>query len=646
MMPSIFSSKPKRYRAFDSQAADAASVHRQTYQDDCGAIHAIGTGGIIVYGRGPEWMQVFGPPYSSPTMLSLVAAADDRIVSRSSRAPETNIWRHELAAGEIVDCAPRQHQVIARHWRLNGPVRFLMDFHGFHSVDQSAVYPGCSGAWLISAPANTAFYNDYPSVHGASLMVCARGGFCAQPSAEGLVVTLSGEGTLLLYGARTYPEADQAMRRLYHLPFEQMLADCADEERWFNQARLARQLTLKAHPLAQRALDAAQDAAMLIRAQQSDCGGILAGHNYHLAYVRDQYGVFRGLLAMGCQDEAKAILRFYLDVFTRHGYIRNAQAMGVDGIFHVHENDSVEITGYLIHQSILMLRATGDRGLFDALCPMLDWALRAQLEQLHADMLPFNGDETYVAGGFMPRTALNHGSFEATLLLLSGGDAYLNLRGKTAKPADWVEPARQQLAAVKASFERNFRRGGYVTNSLLRLDGLAEPEFRHGVCVNNDGYFGWTRRIAEGYYVCPACAAGQVMRTGVCREEYQLNSAILMAPYLDSPVISPGVTRVHVAQFLKQYRASGQLPSLPDGDRCLGYDFGLLLYAAAHLGLDADDLLEHMLDVQDGAGAWAEYYRRNQPQQTRCRPWESAINIEGALSYLRAQAPDDNALKP
>lgn len=46
-----------------------------------------------------------------------------------------------------------------------------------------------------------------------------------------------------------------------------------------------------------------------------------------------------------------------------------------------------------------------------------------------------------------------------------------------------------------------------------------------------------------------------------------------------------------------------------------------------------------MLSLQDEAGMWAEYYDDNRPAPgyTRCRPWESGINIEAALRYLQAQ---------
>lgn len=41
------------------------------------ALHALGNGETIAYGRGIEWVQVFGPPYSSPTMFSLIAEEGD-----------------------------------------------------------------------------------------------------------------------------------------------------------------------------------------------------------------------------------------------------------------------------------------------------------------------------------------------------------------------------------------------------------------------------------------------------------------------------------------------------------------------------------------------------------------------------------------
>ena len=391
---------------------------------------------------------------------------------------------------------------------------------------------------------------------------------------------------------------------------------------------------LKAHPLAEAVREASEGVSFLIRAQQGQNGGVLAGHNYHLSYVRDQYGTFRGLLAMGCLEEAAAIVRFSHDVFARSGRLANAQGIGVPGSFHEHENDAVEITGYLLLQSIKLLEATGNREFFDRQRPMLDWALRRQISQLHRGMLPFNGDETYVAGGFLPRTALNHGSFEATMLFIEGGKRYLAQR-RAEEKEDWIRQAKEALADAERQFEDNFRRkDGYIANSLARLEGLTEPAYRHGMCPNGDT-FGWLKRVGEGIYVCPHCLAAGRLTPPACTQEISLKSALMMALYVDSPLLSQEYLRSQINAYLAQYRQTGVLPSLPDGSRCVGYDFGLLLYAAARFGLAADDLLAHMLALKDSASMWAEYYDAGQPQNTRCRPWESAINMEGALQYLR-----------
>ena len=39
-------------------------------------------------------------------------------------------------------------------------------------------------------------------------------------------------------------------------------------------------------------------------------------------------------------------------------------------------------------------------------------------------------------------------------------------------------------------------------------------------------------------------------------------------------------------------------------------------------------MLLRMLEVLDETGAWVEYYDNKKPFNCRCRPWESAINID------------------
>lgn len=49
----------------------------------------------------------------------------------------------------------------------------------------------------------------------------------------------------------------------------------------------------------------------------------------------------------------------------------------------------------------------------------------------------------------------------------------------------------------------------------------------------------------------------------------------------------------------------------------------------------ADKLAEATLGLLDSTGAWVEYYRDGKPQGTRCRPWESAINLLACLRHYR-----------
>jgi len=85
---------------------------------------------------------------------------------------------------------------------------------------------------------------------------------------------------------------------------------------------------------------------------------------------------------------------------------------------------------------------------------------------------------------------------------------------------------------------------------------------------------------------------------------------------------------------ISQYEQTGRLPSRPDGSINVGYDYGLFLYTLAALKHPlAANIYEHMMLVVDATGAWVEYYENNKPMGTRCRPWESGINLEAAIYY-------------
>ena len=72
--------------------------------------------------------------------------------------------------------------------------------------------------------------------------------------------------------------------------------------------------------------------------------------------------------------------------------------------------------------------------------------------------------------------------------------------------------------------------------------------------------------------------------------------------------------------------------------RRVGYEYGLLLNALAELELpEAALMYERTLAMTDEVGAWSEYYLNDVPNGTRCRPWESAINLEALIEWAMKQ---------
>lgn len=598
-------------------------------QDD-GALWALGNGSIIAYGHGAEWVQAFGVPYTAPTALSLLRR-DGAPFATPVRDVENGVFSHRAPEGTYEDAVGEKADCLMRRWRLTAPARWKIGGKGFPPVRNAEMYPNCADAYLLTIPGGTPAYNWYPTHEVRFVQIVFTGSCDARPEGDEILFTARGEGCVSV-AAGDLPACAAHTRAALGLGFDALARERGARDAAFLKSRRENARPLNGdHPLRAEVEAAADGVALLISAQQGLSGGVLAGSNYHMAYVRDQYGVSRGLLALGCFEEAKAILRFYRDTFQTSGRIHNAQGIGVPDLFHVHEDDRSEITGYLVAQACDYLDATGDRAFFETLRPMLDWALNAQTAALHRDMLPFNGDETYVAGGILPRDVLLDGSMEATMLFIRGAERYAavtpNLPGET----------REAAARARAAYRNNFHRDtGWVANSRTRREGLAFPEFRHGVCLRggeNCMGFGWLRRLNDSNYVCHACYA-QGPLSAAPETEYPLISTLLMHAYMGSDLVPEGEIRAGVQSVLDSFRKTGAVSSLPGGKRSLGYDYGLILFAATKLGLPADDLLSRMLSIRDGAGAWVEYYEDNRPLGTRCRPWESAINIEAALAAL------------
>jgi len=610
---------------------------------DDGSIHCLGNGKMAVYEQGPDLIQVFGPPYSSPSFMQMRLLEENGLKVQSEREEGTAIWNHRIFKGDrcigsMTDLVDSQLPCFIRRIRLEEPLDFLLIIQEeIHTVDDRSRFGEMKLALLAYAEAGIYIYGKYPSPWPIHQQVLAKGAVIPKHDGDNRwkLQCLPGESTIYMIGGPDYPACIQNTEKAIKPTFTEILFRT---RRWWDEITRRRrdfdQLIPHSMPLRDVLLRVIDDVSVLIKSQQAEDGGVLAGHNYHLGYVRDQYGVSRSLLALGYLEEAKAILDFYWRIWKKHGVIHNAQAMGVDGIFHIHENDEVEITGYLIIQAFDYELRSGDEAYIAEIFPMLEWAWNVQKKHLIRYMLPFNGDETYVAGGILPRSTLNDGSAEATMLFITGGERLLKwVEEKQLWSKEKLHENLEILEQVRNHYRENFWEGDrLMTNNPDRCFDEVLPRFRHGVC-EADFSFGWTERDKDGRYVCPKCF-GREREKNPTGERYYLQSVSLMPLYIGSSLFTREEIRKMVDEIMSQYNTTGKLPSRPEGNKAVGYDYGLLLYNLTELSSPfAQEIYERMLSLVDDTGAWVEYYEDHRPQGTRYRPWESGINLEAALYY-------------
>ena len=617
-------------------------------ENDTGAVHVLGNGRLCVYEQGPDILQAFGPPYSATT-IGRIDLEGEGLTCVSHRVPGAAIWLHDIARdgapiATLEDFVLPETDVFMRVIDAREPLTFT--YHPEPDLRLAAYAPEdveAAGGLLVETPIGKALvpFGRYPLPFAIFNQLGWSG------NAEGTlqdgtlrVACAAGHSRLLIAGG---PQLARCL--------EQMTAACAatpattlkETHAWWaafsKQGRdFAAELSTDM-PMRARLVEVLDSVAVLIKAQQAAEGGVLAGYPYHLGYVRDQYGTHRGLVALGHGEMSRGILGFYGDVFARGGMIRNAQALGIPGVYHVHENDDVEITGYITLQVFDYLQRSGDTAFVKELFPMLEWAFQAQQKHLVEGMLPFNGDETYVAGGILPRSALNDGSAEATLLFIESGTKLVDFaEAEQLWSESRIAEARAVIADVRGRYRDNFWRDGrLITNNPARSAAAPMLKTRHGVCERcvtvQD-----TLRTANGRYVCVDCVDEEPL-PAVEPEVYVLQSVSLTPLYFHSTLFDKEELRPLVNEIMDRYEATGQLPSRPDGNRAVGYDYGLLLYALTELDDPrARDLYIKTLELADETGAWAEYYVDHVPAGTRCRPWESAINVEALLHWIEQYA--------
>ena len=571
-------------------------------------VHALGNGAMCVYGKGVDVLQIFGPPYSSPSMLG-IQAIDSSYRIESSRIPETAVWKHRIITSsgdeaELTDFISNEGCSFVRHVETSFPVRFRVgvcteDRYAPYAQDVTVKADGrlkkrygrVTSGYRVSIASGVPFYSNYKAPKGYEYQIITTGAMSlvSDPNdpKQFILEVRSGEGALYVVAGPSVSELKRHVAAVMEMSYDEQLETCEKEWKCYSSEQTA--------------------------------------------FRVDRFAGDR-------LQEFNRAVDFYFGIWQEFGYIKNAQAIGYSGIFHRHENDESEITGYLVVQAFDYYRKTGDAAFIKRILPMLEWATQAQQRNLIDGMMPFNGDETYIAGGVVPRKVMYHGSAEATLLFIEGSNRLLDFvkeQGLWSK--EQTSDLEQDVAECSSRYRDNFFQDGRLwINNPEREKKVVYPETRPGVCLypGHVDYFPVTYHFKGSLYFCEACMKRDT--TGIelpAVERFNIPSANLFPIYIDAQLLTDEEKQDLLEQVVDRYRSTGRISTQ---DRILGYDYGMFLYALARYDHPlAGEVYGKMMALRDSAGAWVEYYVDGVPSGCPCRPWESGINIEAAIRYAR-----------
>ena len=626
---------------------------------DDGAIQSLGNGKMCVYEQGPNIVTMYSGPFSTPSFLNLNMITDEPTEVRSIRQYGSAIWNHNIIQQGIetgimtdfVDAkVPGFIRIVSTTRSLKIKI-FLKEYVQIINNDKRWQKQESALGRIFVIPSGAGIYQTYvyPQVLYNQLLAFGHISIEQEAGTNVLDITFSpGKSCLYIIGGPEYPDIINNTEQMLQEGTDNLLSRTKSYWKEFTGRRkdFSKSLPDTLHDR-EKLLKIIDDVSVLLKSQQSNEGAVIAGYPYPLGYVRDQYGVSRGLLALGYYEEAKSILNFYWQIWKKFGYIHNAQAIGVNGIFHIHENDEVEIPGYLILQTFNLFDITADSAFVREIFPMLEWSFNVQKKNLVNGMLPFNGDETYVAGGLLPRSTLNDGSAESTMLFIESGERLLKWISDNHLWNDRdIEEAKKIVKSGKEKFKDNFWLNGRIlTNNPARCDSIELPKFRHGVCEKQGAnclmkkYNGivWTERNENNRYLSANCI-NEGPFPAAEKKIYNLLSVAMVPFYAHLNVMPIEELKPSVLEILQNYLTTGELAPRQDkfsnkeGSRVVGYDYGFLLYALTCIkSKESTILFDKTLSVADQTGSWSEYYLNDVPSGTRCRPWESAINLEALI---------------
>ena len=607
------------------------------------ALHFIGNGRVAMAGEGADIVQLFAPCYSLPSVLTLrltdpATTAQGYRISGSA-GYVTKLTRNGQSVGEIIDYTYPTFPVFIRRLHLEHPLTFRLE-SPFHAVNTDSIYGGRAKARLFEIPDGTVVFSKSKTDKETYCQLLLSPD-CTEE--EGSVTFPSGDSQLLFVGGNYGKNGAGSFASCMHLSEIVMDVDLgkvyADFLTHWKKIFNAIKINFPALNSIPNAAELMESVAAALITQTSWEGGVIAGAFYHLAYGRDMYGVFRGYMALGLHNYARRMVAYMCDTYRAKGFMPNASGMGMS-CSHRHENDEVEQTGYYLLELLDYAEQTGDTSFLRDRMDYATYLLTAQEKHLKNGMIPFNGDETYIAGGIFPRGGIDHGSMEATALYIGAASRLLDACERYGlMDTDEIKTHRALCASARDRFAENFTDGDtvYINNPHRAAVGDT-PRYRHGVC-HKCMWMTNLLRAPEGGYLCPNCYGKAP--APVTAQRYSTDCALWMAVFAGCTLLPEHTLKAALARSVESIRKSGYGETNPANT--VGYEYGVILYTLSRLLPAADlpayrDLLDELLADRVKGAVWTEYYRNGQPSAASCpyRPWESAINLCGILSYLNA----------
>lgn len=282
-------------------------------------LYCVGNGRMAAYWNRGEMEGLFGPSYSAPDMLTLRHADAVRAAAPSVRRAQSAVWDTALEqsgepAGSLTVFACREFPAVVVRVHALRPVRYRLGYSpglnaGAEPPRENSGLLGQNG-WLWQIRAGNYLYMDYPTPYPIWCQTLLRGAVHAQADGDGVLCTFApGDSELWLIGGPDYAALAENAAQALALSAAQAERDCLTAWAQVYAAADLEARIPKDAPRREELLRAADNTIAVILSQQAEEGAVLAGHCFHLGYVRDQYGVCRALLRLGPDRAGKEPVR-------------------------------------------------------------------------------------------------------------------------------------------------------------------------------------------------------------------------------------------------------------------------------------------------------------------------------------------------